>query len=513
MDRIRTVDVDVDHDSVCPDALQRRVRRPSLKAANNKTCGGSVTRTSRGGLAYQPNTIAYPDGRIIAFVGTHNGSKPNPLNGGTVEQNGTMIIDRHGSIQAGREVPHPRTYRGRAGPDGPHVPWAHSFPTACRGQVYLMRNIQGSSASGYEVWNVTNVTNPTLVGAIRNLRTTHKPWWECKTGIAYMPGSLDASLWISALAAIPVDGDRRLEGSRCANLPFARSGYQGLSRAARVRFRLPCTDRSPLSNIPMPAGDSRAPEPAATRSAIVSISRGGVGDDGVMQVLDRVKLLPPPYGAYTGDRNNPSNDELNSAPDLDHVHVARPGRPHDDAVFGIATAELSGLHRVQDSRHRSDDFGSHVEPVQGRPPHWGSIADITVENSKNAPPGTRVEQNPWQGPVMLSSMSVDPKLGERYPRGNYCKRGARFGSHAVEEKLLQPVLRQDDLHDVLHWRRAAWDIREPQAPVEVGFYVPESNANTTSDGYMTNNVEVDDRGYVYIVDRKRCWIGHPQGHR
>ena len=46
-----------------------------------------------------------------------------------------------------------------------------------------------------------------------------------------------------------------------------------------------------------------------------------------------------------------------------------------------------------------------------------------------------------------------------------------------------------------------WDIREPQAPVEVGFYVPVSNANTTADGYMTNNLEVDNRGYVFAVDR------------
>ena len=46
-----------------------------------------------------------------------------------------------------------------------------------------------------------------------------------------------------------------------------------------------------------------------------------------------------------------------------------------------------------------------------------------------------------------------------------------------------------------------WDIREPQAPVEVAFYVPESNANTNPDGYMTNNVEIDDRGYIYVVDR------------
>lgn len=36
----------------------------------------------QGRPAYQPNVIVYPNGRTIAFVGTHGGSKPNPLNGG-----------------------------------------------------------------------------------------------------------------------------------------------------------------------------------------------------------------------------------------------------------------------------------------------------------------------------------------------------------------------------------------------------------------------------------------------
>src|SRR5690349_8915467 len=47
----------------------------------------------QGRAAYQPNVIVYPDGRTIAFVGTHGGSKPNPLKGGVVEPNGTMIVD------------------------------------------------------------------------------------------------------------------------------------------------------------------------------------------------------------------------------------------------------------------------------------------------------------------------------------------------------------------------------------------------------------------------------------
>jgi len=50
-------------------------------------------------------------------------------------------------------------------------------------------------------------------------------------------------------------------------------------------------------------------------------------------------------------------------------------------------------------------------------PHWSFVVDVTIENSKTAPPGTRIEQSPWQGPMVLSTMWVDPRLGEKYPRG------------------------------------------------------------------------------------------------
>jgi hypothetical protein len=135
-------------------------------------------------------------------------------------------------------------------------------------------------------------------------------------------------------------------------------------------------------------------------------------------------------------------------------------------------------------------------------PHWSFIVDVTVENSKTAPPGTRQEPNQSQGPMILSTMSVDPRAGEKYPRGNYCTRGARFGVHSSEENFRNPYYGRLTFLAYFTGGVRAWDIREPQAPVEVGFYVPVANANTTQpDGYMTNNVEVDNRGYVIVVDR------------
>ena len=103
--------------------------------------------------------------------------------------------------------------------------------------------------------------------------------------------------------------------------------------------------------------------------------------------------------------------------------------------------------------------------------------------------------------MILSAMSVDPRDGEKYLRGNYCTRGARFGVHSSEENFRNPYYGRLTFLAYFTGGVRAWDIREPQAPVEVGFYVPVSNANTSPDGYMTNNLEVDNRGFIFAVDR------------
>jgi len=113
----------------------------------------------------------------------------------------------------------------------------------------------------------------------------------------------------------------------------------------------------------------------------------------------------------------------------------------------------------------------------------------------------KAEHDPYQGPMSLSTMSVDPRSGAQYKRGNYCGRGARFGVHSHEENFRNPMYGKLTALAYFNGGLRIWDIREPQAPREVAFYVPEANALTDTAGYMTNNVEVDNRGYIYIVDR------------
>jgi hypothetical protein len=59
----------------------------------------------------------------------------------------------------------------------------------------------------------------------------------------------------------------------------------------------------------------------------------------------------------------------------------------------------------------------------------------------------------------------------------------------------------------------AVDVRDPFHPKEIGFYIPAVTDKTDKRcvgqgpeerckvAIQTNNVEVDDRGYIYIVDR------------
>jgi len=102
----------------------------------------------QGRPSYQPNVIVYPDGRTIAFAGTHGGSKPNPLNGGVVEQNGVVIIDATNPEKPVEKFIF-RAGRGRSIAIGAHVSGVR-LAKGISGHVYLLRNVQGSSASGYE---------------------------------------------------------------------------------------------------------------------------------------------------------------------------------------------------------------------------------------------------------------------------------------------------------------------------------------------------------------------------
>ena len=107
-------------------------------------------------------------------------------------------------------------------------------------------------------------------------------------------------------------------------------------------------------------------------------------------------------------------------------------------------------------------------------------------------------------PFGVSSLTV-PEAS-----GNYCGRGAgRFGTHSSHENFT-PIyykrvmffahfnagVRAVDIRDPFHPRRSRTTFRlrpaERRAPLRPA---------AACKGIQTNNVEVDDRGYVYAADR------------
>ena len=467
----------------------------------------------QGRPAYQPNVIQYPDGRWIAFAGTHSNIPirrpgftflPNPLNNNADEPNGTMIIDVTDPAQA-KEMFHIPVPVAGGQAQMVRLCLGSDLPNGTPGKVYLLRNIQGSSASGYEVWDVTNVNAPVLASALRNIRSTHKLWWECNTGIAYLPGSKDVTfglpLWRQSQSMVIVDW-----ANPHAPPTYIRT-YGLVGSQPGASGPVPPSLHGPISahEHPNAAG---ALSRAATPDDIIGnrvYGAWGVGDDGVLTILDRKKLLPAAYGgtwvpATANSADAPTEQELIDA--LAGILYMSPdqGGHTSMPVFGLKPPSYQDFTEFQ-TRDIVLLASESTSDVCDEAPHWSFVVDVTVENSKSAPPGTRVQQNVFQGPMVLSTMSVDPRAGEKYPRGNYCKRGARFGVHSSEENFRNPLYGKLTAIAYFTGGVRIWDIREPHAPLEVAFYVPESNANTNPDGYMTNNVEIDNDGFIYVVDR------------
>jgi len=221
----------------------------------------------------------------------------------------------------------------------------------------------------------------------------------------------------------------------------------------------------------------------------------GVGSNGVLQILDRKKLLPAAYGGtFTGDPDNPTDDQLLSA-QVGRMDMSPDQGGHTSMpVFGLAPKSLqcsSSACPGTPSPDVRDIVLLSSEAGNCNSQHWSFVVDVTTENSIG------VKQDAWQGPMVLSTLWVNPQSGEKFPRGNYCLRGQRFGTHSSEENFRNPYYGKLTFTSYFNAGVRAWDIRDPQAAVEAGFYVPAAPNNT----YMTNNVEVDNRGYIVIVDR------------
>ncbi len=378
----------------------------------------------QGRSAYQP-IIINENGREIAYVGHHTGSAMNPLN----------LLRPNGS-------------------------------------------------QSQEIYDVTDPAHPNrLTVVVDGLTGTHKNWWECDTGIAYLVANKRSEGWkggnhmkiydLSDPAKPAYIRDFGLLGQQ----PNATS-HEGLAPAIGIH--------GPIST-------------GVEKNRVYAAY--GTGSNGVIQILDRKKLLT----AFENSLN-PTTEEM-LAPQLGYITMSPDQGAHTVfPVYGVPIPEFQGhtalrkrdLMIVPSESSRGDRCAPG--PNGDRPaPHLAFLLDITVEAA------------PWP----LSTFRVPETPGD------FCGKGGRFGAHASTESFYPPYYGKLAIFSWFNAGTRVWDIRDPFAVQEVAYFIPAPNKNTMAfcpDGVshapgdpkitpacskviQTNNVELDDRGLIYSADR------------
>jgi len=418
--------------------------------------------------AYQP--IIHKQGnRYIAYIGHHGGTqavpKPvNPLNG-QAEFNGTSIIDVTDPKQP-KYLTHIPGLEGLAEAGGGQMVRTcdgKSLPKGDPSKTYLLRTFGGQ---GHEIWDVSDPAAPKMITRVSwGLKDTHKSWWECDTGIAYLVSGVQT--WRT----------RRMTEVYDLSDP---------TKPVKIRdFGLTGQQPGATGTVPTNLHRMISTGPQSNRVYFAY----GTNKGGVMQIVDRDKLLNGPKEPTPDNLRYPVIGQLDMLP-LNGAHSVIPLGKMKIAEFArdIAGGVRDMIMIVDES------LVNECQAAETRQMVW--FVDATVESR----------------PMVVSNYNV------REASGNFCTRGGRFGAHSANESSA-PVFHQKIA--VVTWFNAgvrAIDIRDPYSPKEVGYFIPPITEATTQrcikvDGQdrcktaiQSNNVETDDRGYIYVVDRANTGV-------
>ena len=422
----------------------------------------------------------------VLYTGHHPiGSNPktgerlpsrNPLTG-LDEPNGTSIVDVTNPKSPIYLFHLPVGTTGNGGGqmvrvcDGSSLHQAN--PAADPNKVYMLRSFANSA---HEIWDVTNPSSPQPVRTVQNknavtvdklgnvqlLSGTHKSWWECDTGIAYVVGRR-----ASDTAAGWRDGNHIMiyDLSDPKNPKFLRDWA--------------LDGQQPGGVIP--------PHFTAVPAIHGPISTGvhgrvyfayGVGDNGVMQVADRDALL----STAATDFKSAEIGRWIMQPD-NGAHTSWPLGKYSPPDFKVDPGKERDIVVVvsEATQHFCSEFR-----------HLTSMVDVTDE----------------ERPQSIATFQVPASSG------GFCERGGRFGPHATNEEFGKPYYQKLIFVSYFNAGVRAVDVRDPYNPKDVGFFIPSITqftdfrcgtlngvANVCRQVVQTNNVATDDRGLVYIVDR------------
>ncbi len=429
--------------------------------------------------AYQPIVHAYGDRRIL-FVGQHAGEAVNPMTGQS-EVNGLSILDVTDPSSPEMLAHVPPTGDEASGAQHVQICDGSALPEGDPERVYAVRT---NGLLGYELLDVTDPAAPEILSTIaetgvssrpessRGNRETHKIQWECETGIGYFNGTPEG--WRVTRVLQVFDLSRPEEPRHIRD--FGLLGWEPTAQGP-----MPHTSISGLHQ-PFVAGDRM-------------YLGYGSGNAGTLQILDKDRFLngdPDAEDSFAPTPENLLYPEISrlDMPSFWGVHTAKPV-----LGFEIPNPGVAGGYEVRDFLIVPSEAGGDAMRCRG-PRDVVFMIDITQDDK------------PY--PVSSYQVSDEP--------GGFCGRGGRFGPHSVHDEFHPGFDRTLAVFSYFNAGIRAVDISNPFLPVEVGYYVPETTADTiemcvTMDGeelcdnvIQTNNVNIDDRGYIYAVDRSHTGL-------
>jgi hypothetical protein len=429
--------------------------------------------------AYQP-VIQKQGNRYIAYVGHHAGSMPNTLTG-KMEDNGTSVVDVTNPRQP-KYIAHIPGGGEAQGPGQAQMVRTCSgadLPKADKSKFYLLRAL---GTSGHELWDVTTPEKPTRITQIvGGLKDTHKSWWECETGIAYLVGGDPA--WRTARMT------KIYDLSDPTHPVFIRD------------FGLP--GQQP--------GSTMNPVPTELHGPISIVKANrvyfgyGTGRYGVVQIVDRKKLLEGPKEPTDANLRYPVVGQLDLPIDVGAhttfpmLHMVLPEYAKQNWQQ-VITNTAAGTHAAAD--------GFAPPTNQGMRDFIVTVGETTANECLEARQLVRIIDATFEKNMMPVSSWTVPEAS-----GNFCARGGRFGTHSTNENMTPIYYGRVLFVAYFNAGIRALDVRDPFNPKEIAYYIPPVTAKTDKRcvgrgaderckiAIQTNNVEVDDRGYIYIVDR------------
>lgn len=431
---------------VAQQSSQGKKQRPAAQSKNMRLVGYSDLQNRS---AYDVTVRQALDGRWIAYVGHHAGNELNPLAGAT-EANGVTILDV-------TDPKKPTILK--------HVPSDPETDSrmvrVCDRTVggvsrtYLLRdqNRPGNENRSHEVWDVTDAKQPRLVSVPSSkLRNTHKNWWDCASGIAYLVGA-------------------RQEFNNNHLIVVDLSDPS--SPKEIVDYHLPGQNRIGTKDT---VASLHGPIVYPERNRAY-LAYGAGNGPGSAVILDLAKLL---------DRD-PSTDPLIGRIDFPSHFGTHTTLPY----FGMKVPDTTpGFGDVRDILVVADEAGNAQFSCKEIRPFM-MVLDITWETK----------------PYPIANFKV--------PGDRFCGRGGRFGSHGLDEGSNHGTLallayfnagvRVIELADPFNPKEVGFYIPAATEQTKVTGCDPKKSPGLCS-AIQTNNVFRDARGYVYITDRARTGL-------